>query len=54
MYTVETWNCQDHCTRYHEVTDAIDYDDAECYIKHLYPSEQVIAIIRYLNDDEYK
>ena len=52
MYSVETWDEQLHCTRYHDVTDAIDYE-AEDYIKHMYPNERVLAVIRYLNDDEY-
>ena len=54
MYSVETWDEQLHCTRYHDVTDAIDYEDAEQYIKHLYPCEKVLAVIRYLNDNEYE
>lgn len=53
MYSVETWDEQFHCTRYHDVTDAIDYEDAEQYIRHLYPNERVLAVIRYLNDKEY-
>lgn len=53
MYTVQTWDENHKCSRYHDVTDAIDYDDAEGYIKHMYPYEKVIAIIKYLDDTEY-
>ena len=52
-YTVETWDTKQQCTRYHDITDAIHYNDAQDYIQHLYPHENVISIIRYLNDDEY-
>lgn len=54
MYQVQTWDDKNKCTRYHDVTDAIDYNDAEDYIRHLYPEERVLAIIHTLNDKEYE
>lgn len=43
MYTVITWDEEHHCTRYHEVVDAIDYDDAEQVIKHQFPYERLLG-----------
>lgn len=53
MYSVQTWDEQNKMVRYRDVTDAIDYEDASDYITHLYPNEKVIAVVRYLNDNEY-
>ena len=43
VYTVITWDQQHNCTRYHEVVDAIDYDDAEDVVKHLHPEQKVLG-----------
>ena len=50
MYSVQTWDEDNKQVRYRDVTDAIDYEDAEDYITHLYPNEKVIAVVRYLNE----
>jgi hypothetical protein len=47
LYKVQTWNDQTKSTHYHEVVDAIDAEDAEQYIKSLYPTEKILAIILY-------
>lgn len=43
-YKVVTWDDQHHCTRYHEVVDAIDYEDAEDVVKHLHPEQKVLGV----------
>ena len=43
-YKVVTWDSQHNCTRYHEVVDAIDYDDAEDVVKHLHPEQKVPGV----------
>ena len=43
-YKVVTWDSQHHCTRYHEVADAIDYDDAEQVVKDLHPEQKVLGV----------
>jgi len=43
IYQVITWDEQHNCTRYHEVVDAIDYDDAEQVIKHQFPYERLLG-----------
>ena len=43
-YKVVTWDSQHHCTRYHEVADAIDYDDAEQVVKGLHPEQKVLGV----------
>ena len=44
MYTVITWDEQHKCTRYHEVVDAIDYDDAQHVVEGLHPDQKVMGI----------
>ena len=44
-YTVETWDDTYKCVRYHEVVDAIDYEDAEQVVKGLYPQERILGTI---------
>ena len=44
MFTVITYDNDHNCTRYHEVADAIDYDDAEQVVKGLYPNERLMGI----------
>ena len=44
VYTVITWDHEHNCTRYHEVVDAIDYDDAEDVIKGLHPEQKVLGV----------
>ena len=43
-YKVVTWDEQNKCTRYHEVADAIDYDDAEQVVKDLHPEQKVLGV----------
>ena len=50
MYTVITYDNELHCTRYHEVVDAIDYDDAEQVVKGLYPNERLMGITYTKNE----
>ena len=50
MYTVITYDNDHNCTRYHEVVDAIDYDDAEQVVKGLYPNERLMGIT-YTKDE---
>jgi len=42
-YQVITWDEQYKCTRYHQVVDAIDYEDAEQVIKHLHPEQRILG-----------
>lgn len=44
VYTVITWDDEHHCTRYHTVLDAVDYDDAEQVIKGLHPEQRLMGI----------
>ena len=44
VYRVITWDDTLHCTRYHEIVDAIDEIDAEECVKHLYPNEKVLGV----------
>ena len=44
MFTVITYDNDHNCTRYHQVVDAIDYDDAEQVVKGLYPNERLMGI----------
>ncbi len=44
MFTVITYDDEHKCTRYHEVADAIDYDDAEQVVKGLHPNERLMGI----------
>ena len=46
VFKVQTWDEQNHCTRYHEVADAIDFDDAESVIQELHPDQKVLAVIK--------
>ena len=43
-YNVITWDEEHHCTRYHEVVDAIDYEDAEDVVKGLHPTQKVLGV----------
>ena len=43
MYKVVTWDEENKCTRYHDVVDAIDHEDAEQVIKHLHPEQKVLG-----------
>jgi len=43
MFKVITWDEENQCTRYHEVADAIDFDDAESVIKGLYPDQKLLG-----------
>jgi hypothetical protein len=49
-YEVQTWDDQHKCVRFHSVTDAIDWDDAEQVVKGLHPEQKVISIIRRSDD----
>ena len=42
-YKVVTWDEQHKCTRYHEVVDAIDHEDAEQVVKDLHPEQKVLG-----------
>lgn len=44
MFTVITYDDEHKCTRYHEVVDAIDYDDAEQVVKHQHPEQRLLGI----------
>ena len=44
MFTVITYDDEHKCTRYHQVADAIDYDDAEQVVKGLHPNERLMGI----------
>jgi hypothetical protein len=46
VFKVQTWDEQNQCTRYHEVVDAIDFDDAESVIQGLHPEQKVLAVIK--------
>ena len=43
MFKVITWDEENHCTRYHDVADAIDFDDAESIVKGLYPGQKLLG-----------
>ena len=43
VYNVITWDEQHKCTRYHEVVDAIDHEDAEQVVKDLHPEQKVLG-----------
>lgn len=49
-YSVQTWDEQHKCVRYHTVVDAIDYEDAAQVIKHLHPEQNVIAVVKRINN----
>lgn len=42
-YTVITWNDDLHQTQYRDVMDAIDHEDAEQVIRHMYPNETILG-----------
>jgi len=44
MFTVITYDNEHKCTHYHEVADAIDYDDAEQVVKDSHPNERLLGI----------
>jgi len=46
-YSVQTWDDQHKCVRYHTVVDAIDYEDASEVVKHLHPEQKVIAVTKH-------
>ena len=46
MYSVQTWDDQHKCVRYHSVVDAIDYEDARDVVAHLHPEQKVIAVVK--------
>ena len=52
MFTVITYDNDHNCTRYHEVVDAIDYDDAEQVVKGLYPNERLMGITYTKNEKQ--
>lgn len=45
-YSVQTWDSEEWCVNYHDVHDAIDYDDAKQVIEQQYPDQKVIAVIK--------
>ena len=49
-YSVQTWDEQHKCTRYHEVVDAIDYEDAAQVISGLHPDQKVLSVVRKTNE----
>ena len=51
MFKVETWNEQTKCVCYHEVVDAIDYEDAEQVVTGLHPEQKILAVIKYIDDN---
>ena len=53
MYTVQTWDEQCKCVRYHSVTDAIDYEDAAQVVKDLNPEQQVLAVTKHKETVEF-
>ena len=50
MYTVQTWDEEYHMVRYHEVVDAIDYEDAAQVVGDLNPDQKVISVVRKKQD----
>jgi len=50
MYKVQTWDEQHKCVRFHEVWDAIDYDDAASVVKGLHPEQKIMSIIKEKDD----
>jgi hypothetical protein len=44
MFTVITWDEQTKKTHYHELMDAIDFDDAEHVIKEQYPDHKLLSV----------
>ena len=44
MFTVITWDEQTKKTYYHELIDAIDFDDAEHVIKQQYPDHKLLSV----------
>lgn len=51
-YTVETWDQDHHCVRYHEVVDAIDFEDAESVVRGMHPEQKILATIKRNNGTE--
>ena len=49
-YRVIIWDQPNHQTKYYDVDDAIDYDDAEQTVKEQYPDVDILATV-YRNDD---
>ena len=47
MYSVQTWDEEYHCVRYHTVADAIDYEDAAQVIKDLNLGQKVIGVTKH-------
>lgn len=50
-YSVETWDDDHHCVRYHEIVHAIDYEDAEQIVKDLHPDQKILSVIKRKNHD---
>ena len=50
IYNVITWDDTLHCTRYHEIVDAIDEIDAEEVVKHMYPNEKILGVTFRINN----
>jgi len=46
MYTVQTWDEEHKCVRYHSVVDAIDYEDARDFIAGMHPEQKVLAVVK--------
>ena len=46
-YSVQTWDEQHHCVRYHTVVDAIDYEDAAQVVRGLHPEQNVISVVKH-------
>lgn len=51
MYKVQTWDEEHKCVRYHEVADAIDFDDAEQVVKGFHPGQPILSIVKQNSDD---
>ena len=47
MYSVQTWDEEYHCVRYHTVVDAIDYEDAAQVVKDFNPGQNVIGVTKH-------
>ena len=46
MFVVQTWDEQHNCSKFHDVVDAIDYEDAEQVVKGLHPEQKILSVIR--------
>ena len=51
MYSVQTWDEENHMVRYHTVADAIDYEDAAQVVEDLNPGQKVIGVAKHIANE---